>query len=83
MIFAIKGEGGSRLLIIMPMLNQLQEDLKMMLFTETECKIRFIHVCVSFNCKRKKVGKKKGGEMPLRGGGGGPTLHGKCQKEKN
>ena len=38
------------------MLNQLEENLKVIFLTETKCKIRLIYV--RFNCKRKKWGKK-------------------------
>ena len=41
----------------MSILNQLQEDLKVILLTETQCKIRYIYV--RFNCKGKKHGWKK------------------------
>ena len=45
---------GGRNSLIMSILNQLLEDLKVIFLTETKCKIRFIYV--GFNCKRKKVG---------------------------
>ena len=53
MVFAMKGGGGLEFHI--PILkNDFFEDLKVIFFTETKCKIRFIYVGV--NCKRKKVG---------------------------
>ena len=54
---------------ISAMLNQLEENLKVIFFTETKCKIRFIYV--GFNCKRQKWGKKCLEIMTIKGGGGG------------
>ena len=59
----------------MSILNQLQEDLKVIFLTETKCKIRFIYVGV--NCKRKKSGVKKCLEIMSIKGGGVPTPNGK------
>ena len=57
-------------------LNQLQEDLKIIFLTGTKCKICFKYV--RFNCKRKnRVIKWTGKKVPFEGGGGGPTLYGK------
>ena len=56
------------------------EDLKVIFFTETKCKICFIYV--GFNCKRKKWGKKRDGNyVHSKGGRGGPTLNGKFHFE--
>ena len=43
------------------MLNQLEENLKVIFLTETKCKIRFIYIYIyiGFNCKMKKGGKSK------------------------
>ena len=48
--------GSGRASLRMSTLNQLYEDLKVIFFIETKCRIRFIYV--GFNCKRKKGGKE-------------------------
>ena len=52
----------------MSILNQLQEDLKVIFL---KCKIRFIYV--GFNCKRKKGGKKCLEICAIKGGGSTPN----------
>ena len=56
----------------MSIMNQLEEDLKVIFLTMTKCKIRFINA--GLNCKRKKWGKKMSGNFAIKGGGVGRLM---------